>query len=281
MGNLYFWSVGESHRTSYSMMSTAWNELQTPVASAVLINQGQVCAAHSRLIVHESVADELLRLVVSRYRFLSGATPRRIDYVRATSKPAQRDRVKRFVEQGVTSGAQAVLLGRIQTSGGCYVSPTIFDRVDTNMEIWREEIFGPVLCLHRFNREDDAIKLANNTVYGLGATVWTRDLGRGRRVAHALRVGGVFVRTSGAQGPEAGSLLALEPRKHRALVQNEAFKVSVVFYAKAITSAACRQPRSPPAMKKKRLSCATSPFALLQRHYQSRVRMAVAIAKRL
>jgi len=188
------------------------------VADAVLQswlwNSGQVCSAHTRLVVHENIKDSLLEKVVSRARLRKTGDP--LDEATTLgplASPAQRDRVKGYIEQGLKSGAVAVLKGAIQEKGGCYVSPTIFDRVTRDMSIAREEIFGPVLCVQTFRAEEEAIALANGTDYGLAATVWTRDMGRGRRLAQAINAGYVSVRTSGQEGPGAGCMLSHEPQK--------------------------------------------------------------------
>jgi acyl-CoA reductase-like NAD-dependent aldehyde dehydrogenase len=81
------------------------------------------------------------------------------------------------------------------------------------MAIAREEIFGPVLCIQSFRTEDEAIAIANGNEYGLEATVWTRDMGRGKRLARAIDAGAVRIRTSGEEAPELGSQLGCEPRK--------------------------------------------------------------------
>lgn len=106
-----------------------------------------------------------------------------------------------------------MLHGTVATSGGCYVSPTVFDRVDAAMAIVREEIFGPVLCVQTFKTEQEAIALGNGTDYGLVATVWTRDMGRSKRLAHAIRAGSIAIRTSGEEGPGSGSMLSYSPQK--------------------------------------------------------------------
>jgi acyl-CoA reductase-like NAD-dependent aldehyde dehydrogenase len=181
---------------------------------SVLWNQGQVCIAHTRLIVHESIADRLLEKVVERaQQYWPGDPLEESTTLGPLASPAQRDRVKAYVEAGLKSGARAVLHGAIQNTGGCYVSPTVFDRVDNRASIVRDEIFGPVLCIQRFKTEPEAIALANGTDYGLAATVWTRDMARGRRLAQAIRAGGITIRTSGSEAPQAGMLLSQEPQK--------------------------------------------------------------------
>lgn len=184
------------------------------VVQGIVRNQGQVCAARTRLLVHEDIKETLLQLIVSHAgRYQPGDPLEPETNFGPLASSAQRDRVKHYVEQGLRSGAQAVLKGVIQESGGCYVAPTIFDRVDSTMAIVREEIFGPVLCVQSFRTEDEAIALANDTEYGLGATIWTRDLGRGKRMAHAIRAGGITVLTGGTEGADSGCTLSYEPQK--------------------------------------------------------------------
>jgi acyl-CoA reductase-like NAD-dependent aldehyde dehydrogenase len=181
---------------------------------SVLWNQGQVCSAHTRLIVQEEIKNEVLRKVIDRVSQYRPDDPlKETTTFGPLASPAQRDRVKAYIRQGLEAGAEAVLKGTIQEAGGCYVSPTIFDRVDATMSIAREEIFGPVLCVQGFGTEEEAIALANGTDFGLSATVWTRDMGRGRRLAHGIRAGYVAVRTSGKEGPGSGCVLSHEPQK--------------------------------------------------------------------
>jgi acyl-CoA reductase-like NAD-dependent aldehyde dehydrogenase len=184
------------------------------IVQSVLWNQGQVCSAHTRLIAHEQIKDTLLEKVVSRAgRYQPGDPLDEMTTFGPLASSTQRDRVKRYIEQGLKAGAEAVLKGPIRETGGCYVSPTIFDRVDSTMSIVREEIFGPVLCVQQFKTDEEAIALANGTNYGLVATVWTRDMGRGKRLAHAIRAGNISIRTSGEEGPPSGCMLSHEPQK--------------------------------------------------------------------
>lgn len=181
---------------------------------SVVWNQGQVCSAHTRLIVHEQIRSRLLDKVITRAsQYQPGDPLDEVTNFGPLASPVQRDRVKGYIEQGIEAGAEAVLRGNVQEKGGCYVSPTIFDNVKDTMSIVREEIFGPVLCVQCFRTEEEAIALANGTGYGLAATVWTRDMGRGKRMAHAIRAGGISIRTSGKEGPESGCLLSHEPQK--------------------------------------------------------------------
>lgn len=183
-------------------------------AEAILWNQGQVCSAHTRLIVHEGIADELLARVVRRAKNSQSGSPlNESTTFGPLASTAQRDRVRAYIKQGLEAGASVVLRGEIQDSAGCYVQPTIFDRVETSMSIAREEIFGPVLCVQRFRTLDEARALANGTEYGLAATVWTRDGIRGRRLAYDINAGNVRVRTGGEEEADSGYALSYEPQK--------------------------------------------------------------------
>lgn len=189
-------------------------KIATATLQSALRNQGQVCSAHTRLVVHADIKEALLEKIIEGARGYVPGDP--LDE-RTTFGPlassAQRDRVKSFVERGVREGARLALEGTVQEQGGCYVSPTIFDKVERSMAIAQEEIFGPVLCVQQFRTEEEALSLANSTAYGLVATVWTRDMGKARRCARAIRAGSVSVRTSGPEGAESGCILSHEPQR--------------------------------------------------------------------
>jgi acyl-CoA reductase-like NAD-dependent aldehyde dehydrogenase len=184
------------------------------VVQGVVWNQGQVCSAHTRLIAHKDIRDTLLTKIVSRASQYHPDDPLKNSTVFGPlASPAQRDRVKAYMERGIAEGAVAALIGSVQEAGGCYISPTVFDRVNPKMSIVQEEIFGPVLCVQDFEAEEEAITLANGMAYGLAATAWTRDMGRGKRLAHSIRAGAVIIRTSAEEGPGSGIVLSFEPQK--------------------------------------------------------------------
>jgi acyl-CoA reductase-like NAD-dependent aldehyde dehydrogenase len=192
----------------------ALDRVAEATVQSVLWNQGQVCSAHTRLIVHEAVKGPLLKQVIQlAKRYEPGDPLDEQTRFGPLASPGQRDRVRNYVEEALRSGAEAVLLGRISESGGCYVAPTVFDHVSPHMAIAREEIFGPVLVVQTFQTEEEAVRLSNATAYGLAATIWTRDMGRGKRLARAVRAGSITVRTGGEEDAGSGCVLSHEPQK--------------------------------------------------------------------
>jgi gamma-glutamyl-gamma-aminobutyraldehyde dehydrogenase len=165
-------------------------------AACMYFNQGESCNAPSRLLVQASIADDFVARVVARTPAYAPADPLATDTVMgALVDETQLTTVLDYIEAGNREGARC-LAGGTRTrldSGGFYVAPTVFDRVGNSMRIAREEIFGPVLSVIRFESEDEAVAIANDTTYGLQAGVWSSDLNRAHRMARRLRAGTVHV----------------------------------------------------------------------------------------
>jgi acyl-CoA reductase-like NAD-dependent aldehyde dehydrogenase len=168
----------------------------TAAAFAIFFNQGEMCSAGSRLIVQEDIKDALLEKVQAIGRSMVPGDPLDPETrLGAIVDEGQMKRVLGYIESGKREGAEVRLGGKRvrEESGGFFVEPTVFDGVHPRMQIAREEIFGPVLATLTFKTVDEAIKIANEVVYGLAAAVWTRDITTAHRVARALRAGVVYV----------------------------------------------------------------------------------------
>jgi len=159
-------------------------------------NQGQVCTAGSRLLIESSIHDEFLAWLLKRVRALRAGDPRgeNVDLGSLISE-RQLTRVLGYVESGKAEGAKLLHGGERISTSGYFMQPTVFDDVRPEMRIAQEEIFGPVLSVIRFDSEEDALRIANGTEYGLAAGVWTSDARRAERMVSGLRAGTVWVNT--------------------------------------------------------------------------------------
>jgi len=166
------------------------------VLFAALMNQGENCSCGSRLIVHRSVQAPLLERLVARLPEWTVGDPMSPETrIGPMIERPHLDKVLGYISRGRSEGATVLAGGGriLEESGGYFVAPTIFGDVSNSMQIAREEIFGPVLSTIPFDTEAEGIRLANETAYGLAASVYTRDLDSAFRVARALRAGVVGV----------------------------------------------------------------------------------------
>jgi len=166
------------------------------VAGSMFFNQGESCNAPSRVFVHDSIADDFVKTVTAEApKYRPGDPLDAGTELGALVDDTQLRTVMGYIDAGQSEGARLAAGGRQarQDSGGYFVEPTVFDGVSNTMKIAREEIFGPVLSVIRFKTEEEAVAMANDSAYGLQASVWSSNINRAHRVARALRAGTVHV----------------------------------------------------------------------------------------
>ena len=169
--------------------------------SAIFMNQGQMCTAGSRLLVEDKIYQEFVDKLVTRTKNLKigPADDFETEFGPLVSIE-HRNRVLEYIEKGKKEGAKLACGGKIPDVDpkGAYLEPTIFINVRNTMSIAQEEIFGPVLCVMPFTSVDEAVRIANDTKYGLAAMIWSKDLEKANKVARRLRCGTVWINTYGA-----------------------------------------------------------------------------------
>jgi betaine-aldehyde dehydrogenase len=185
-----------------------WDAAVDFALTAVFLHSGQVCSAGARLIVEEAIHERFVAEVAAKAQRIRLGGP--FDEQAETGPLisfAHRDKVHAHVQAGVAEGARLVCGGTIpqepRLAGGSFYPPTILDGCDSSMTVVQEESFGPVLTVETFRTEDEAISLANGTVYGLAGAVWTADASRAQRVAQALRHGTVWINDYHPYVPQA------------------------------------------------------------------------------
>jgi gamma-glutamyl-gamma-aminobutyraldehyde dehydrogenase len=171
-------------------------------ARAIFFNQGEVCSANSRLLVEKSIIEQFTELVINQAKKIKLGNP--LDPTTTMGPLVDRNqtgRVAEFIASGSDSAKLAHGGSRLTIDGSdCYIEPTVFTNVPLQSSIANDEIFGPVLSILPFETEAEAISIANNSIYGLAASVWTANLGRAHRVSDALHAGTVSVNTVDALG---------------------------------------------------------------------------------
>ena len=175
---------------------------------SVFDNAGQDCCARSRIFVERSVRERVVELFAEATRAVKVGDPAdEATQVGSLISQKQRDRVRDYIEIGLGEGATVVVGGSAPEdpalADGAYLLPTVFDGVDNDMRIAREEIFGPVVSVIPFDTEEEALRLANATPYGLSGSIWSRDIGKAMRAAKALQAGVVSVNSNSSVHTEA------------------------------------------------------------------------------
>jgi phenylacetaldehyde dehydrogenase len=169
------------------------DEVAASAAGAIFFNAGQVCIAGSRLFAHRSIFDRVVERVAAAASFWE---PRpSLDpqgHMGPLVSKEQFDRVMRYIDAGKRDGATVAIGGDAPAANGYYVNPTVLVDVKPNMSVVREEIFGPVVVAQRFEDLDEVAKAANDTCYGLGAGIWTRDVSAMHRLAAKIKAGTVW-----------------------------------------------------------------------------------------
>jgi aldehyde dehydrogenase (NAD+) len=166
----------------------------------IMSNQGQICTATSRILVHEKIYDQFLTKFKAQVQSISvlGDPFEPSTFQGPQVTKAQYERVLSYIRSGQEEGATIALGGEPapQKGKGFFVAPTVFTNVKPHMKIFREEIFGPCVAVVAFSTEEEAIQLANDTTYGLGSAIFTRDLVRAHRVAREIEAGMVWINSS-------------------------------------------------------------------------------------
>lgn len=175
-----------------------WEKAVEGVAMGILFNQGQVCCAGSRVFVHEDIYDKFLADMVKTFDAVKVGLPWEKDTMMGSQvNEDQLQKILGYVEVGKKEGARLVCGGyKINDNGldkGCFMKPTILADVSNDMRVAQEEIFGPVVAVIKFKDEAEVIKMANDSEYGLGGAVWTKDINRAFRVARAVETGRMWI----------------------------------------------------------------------------------------
>lgn len=164
--------------------------------SGIFAASGQTCIAGSRLLLQEDIHDAFVEKLLALAKTAKLGNPMEATtQVGPITTAAQYEKVLSYIEIAKAEGATLLLGGKPASRSGWFVEPTIFSNVEPKMRIAQEEVFGPVLSILKFRTEDDAVAIANDSCYGLGAGVWTRDIGRAFRMSERIQAGTVWVNT--------------------------------------------------------------------------------------
>lgn len=177
-----------------------WDMAMDGLQLGILFNQGQVCCAGSRIFVHEDIYDKFIEDAAAAFNKVKVGMPWEQDtQMGAQSYEKHVEDILGWIEKGKKEGARVICGGERLSEGefakGCFVQPTLMADVTNDMEIAQEEIFGPVAVIIKFKDEQEVIDMANDSRYGLGGAVWTRDINRAIRVSRGIETGRMWVNT--------------------------------------------------------------------------------------
>lgn len=197
---------------------------------AITVLSGQACVAGSRLLVAEEIHEQFVEGLTKRFAEMrdpgDGVEP-----VSPLISSKQFDRVRGYIDKGVAEGAELTTEEQPDDASGFYVAPALFDNVTPDMTIFKEEIFGPVLAVTPFSSEEEAIRLANDTAFGLAAGLWTGSASRILRVAQQLEVGMIYVNgylNAGVEAPFGGYKLSGIGHEKGRLAMDEYLRVKAI-----------------------------------------------------
>lgn len=183
------------------------------IASGIFLSNGQTCVAGSRLIVQKTIKNKLVEKIIRCAESLKIGHPMNPDtQIGPLANESQYQKVMKMIQRAKNEGAVCLTGGQALVPDKCpdgyFIAPTIFDQISTDMQLWQEEVFGPVLAVIEFGSEDEAVALANNSKYGLAAGIWTTNETRASRMAAKIDAGTVYVNhyRSVAPGAQVGGV---------------------------------------------------------------------------